>query len=349
MKFNLRKKATSLISAALVGSLLLTACSEKDLAAKVNDENITNKEYQTNLTMRRNFYISQYGEDALKQDIGNGSTLESMVKQETIDGLVFEEVLLQDAEKKNIKTSKEDLKKEVADFKKQVGGEEGYKTFLSENKIEEKYFEELMEKNLMMEVHKKNVTDDMKLKKEEVEEYYEKNKDSLLQVKASHILVESEEQANEISEAIKSGDKFEDHVDKSTEEGAAERKGDLGYFGKGQMVPEFEEAVFAMEENTVSEPVKSDFGYHIIKLTDKKEKLEDVRKDIETTLKEQKYGEYVTKLKEDAKIEILLKEEKETKKAPEKSTEKSDKASSAEQTEAEQTEEVKEQKTEKEQ
>ena len=110
----------------------------------------------------------------------------------------------------------------------------------------------------------------------EARDYYEENKDKFNQgetVNASHILVDSEELANELIEKISTGAvTFEDAAREHSSCPSKENGGNLGDFGKGQMVPEFDQAVFAMEVGTVSaSPVKTQFGYHLIKLISKKD------------------------------------------------------------------------------
>ncbi len=107
---------------------------------------------------------------------------------------------------------------------------------------------------------------------QEVIDYYEQNKDNFKNpesAKASHILVDTEEQANEIAEEIKSGLSFEDAAKKYSKCPSKDKGGDLGFFTRGRMVPEFENAAFSMEKDEISEPVKTQFGFHLIKLADK--------------------------------------------------------------------------------
>jgi parvulin-like peptidyl-prolyl isomerase len=90
------------------------------------------------------------------------------------------------------------------------------------------------------------------------------------QVRASHILVKSEKEANEIAQKIKIGDDFGALAKQYSTCPSKAKGGDLGFFGKGQMVKEFETAAFNMKKGEVSKPVKSQFGWHLIKVTDQK-------------------------------------------------------------------------------
>ena len=87
-----------------------------------------------------------------------------------------------------------------------------------------------------------------------------------VKIKCSHILVEKQSQALAILDRIKNGEKFGKLAKElSTDSGSAKRDGNLGYFTKGKMVKQFEEVAFKLQIGQISEPVKSDFGYHIIK------------------------------------------------------------------------------------
>lgn len=109
---------------------------------------------------------------------------------------------------------------------------------------------------------------------EEESKYYNDNKDQFVKpasVKAKHILVETEEEANKIAAEIEAGKAFEDAAKEYSTCPSKDRGGDLGFFTKGQMVPEFEKASFEAELNVVVGPVQTQFGYHLIKVEDKKE------------------------------------------------------------------------------
>ena len=109
---------------------------------------------------------------------------------------------------------------------------------------------------------------------EEVKEYYEANKDKFIEqptVSAKHILVEKEEDALKIKEEIDNGITFEDAAKKYSSCPSKEQGGNLGVFGRGMMVPEFEDAAFNAEIGKVTEPVKTQFGYHLILVDSKNE------------------------------------------------------------------------------
>ena len=140
-------------------------------------------------------------------------------------------------------------------------------------------------------------TKDVKLAKGEVEAYYNENSEQFTKgetVNASHILVESEEQAYEILASINGGaTTFEDAAREYSSCPSKENGGSLGDFERGQMVPEFDKAVFEMQVGEITQtPVKTQFGYHLIKLNSKGEKtvtpLEEIKDRLEAVLLEQK-------------------------------------------------------------
>ena len=129
------------------------------------------------------------------------------------------------------------------------------------------------------------------------------------EVRARHILVDSEDEAKALLDQIKAGGDFASLAkDKSKDPGAA-TGGDLGYFTKEQMVPEFAEVAFKMYPGQVSNPVKTQFGWHIIKLEDKRTRkppeFEKVKDQIEAYLARKAQSDFIAKLRQTAKIERL--------------------------------------------
>lgn len=118
---------------------------------------------------------------------------------------------------------------------------------------------------------------DVTVEEEDIKEYYEAHKDRLVavhQFDADHILVDSLEEADDIKEQLDQGADFAELAQQKSSCPSKERGGNLGAFQSGQMVPEFENALLDMEEGEISEPVKSQFGYHVIKLNEKN-KIQD--------------------------------------------------------------------------
>lgn len=183
-------------------------------------------------------------------------------------------------------------------------GAEGRKKLVDELVMHELMYSDAVEKNLdndaefveVMNNMKKSMLQQYALRKmfneisvteEDIKSYYEANKEKFVtdeMVSASHILVDSQEKAYEILEDITDGMSFEDAASKFSSCPSKEAGGALGQFGKGQMVPEFEDAVFAMQPGEISEPVKTQFGYHLIKMTEHTEKrnasLEEVYQEV---------------------------------------------------------------------
>ena len=130
------------------------------------------------------------------------------------------------------------------------------------------------------------------------------------EVHARHILVESEDEAKAVAAELKKGTDFAELAkQKSKDPGAAAEGGDLGYFTKDQMVPEFAETAFKLEKGQLSEPVKTQFGWHVIKVEDKRERpvppFEQVKDQIQTFVMRKAQSEMISKLREGAKIERL--------------------------------------------
>ena len=129
--------------------------------------------------------------------------------------------------------------------------------------------------NLLTEYAIRKAIERVDVKEEEVRAFYDENLDKFSQgetVNASHILVDSEEKAKEIAEAIKAGNTtFEEAAKEHSSCPSKEAGGNLGEFGRGQMVPEFEEAAFSLAIGEVSAPVKTQFGYHVIRVNAKNE------------------------------------------------------------------------------
>lgn len=177
---------------------------------------------------------------------------------------------------------------------------------------EDEKLDETEEFKSIMESTKKDILAQMAMAKtlggitvsdEEVSGYYEANKSQFVKgntVSAKHILTDSEEKCQSILEAIQNSEKqFEEAAKESSTCPSGAKGGDLGEFGKGQMVKEFEDAAFAAEIGQVVGPVKTQFGYHLIKVEKKNEEtvasFEEVAENIKRNLMQQKQNDAYTK------------------------------------------------------
>jgi len=129
------------------------------------------------------------------------------------------------------------------------------------------------------------------------------------EVSARHILVKTEEDALDIIERLNRGSDFAELAKEKSTGPSGSQGGDLGYFSKGQMVPEFDKVVFTLKKGEVSEPVKTQFGWHVIKVEDKRVSkppaFDTVKGQLIAGMVSQKAVEVITALRKDAKIDIL--------------------------------------------
>ncbi|MGJ7919412.1 peptidylprolyl isomerase [Neobacillus sp. LXY-4] len=234
------------------GVIGLTACSGggSDVIVKSDAGNITKDELYEAMK-------DQYGEQALQE-------------------LLYTKVLA-----KKYKVTDEELDKKVKEIKDQAGA--SFEMLLAQNGIkDEKELKEVLKPQLLIE---KAGLKEVKATDKELKDYYNNVKP---EIKARHILVADENTAKEVKAKLDGGAKFEDLAKEySTDPGSKDKGGDLGWFGAGAMVPEFENAAYALKVNEISAPVKSEHGWHVIQLTDKKEKksFEEMKEEIEYEVK----------------------------------------------------------------
>lgn len=192
-----------------------------------------------------------------------------------------------------------------------------HKMAVEEGITKSKEYEELVEKvkvELASHMAATSVVEGIQVTEEAEREFYKENQDAFqekAQVSARHILVETEEQAEQIAEELTQGLGFAEAAGKYSTCPSKEKGGDLGWFGKGQMVPEFEKAALEGEIGKVLGPVQTQFGYHLILVEDKKEKKElsfaEVKDQLMDQLLQKKkqavYAETVKKLEEKYGVE----------------------------------------------
>ncbi|MBO9128734.1 peptidylprolyl isomerase PrsA [Bacillus sp. 165] len=230
---------------------------------------------------------------------------------------VLKELVVAKVFAKKYKVTDKEVDKEFDSVKEQYGDQ--FEDALKQSGMDEKALKEQIRSNLAIKkAVEKTITD------KELKENYKP------EIQASHILVADEAKAKEIKARLDKGEDFAKLAKEFSEDtGSAENGGDLGFFGPGKMVAEFEAVAYKLKVGEISEPVKSQFGYHIIKLTDKKElePFDKVKDDIKADLVEKKVNDqtYVNKLVDDelkkADIKVEDKDLKDTFKPSEETSE----------------------------
>lgn len=220
----------------------------------------------------------------------------------TLDAMISNEVVNQEADKADVKVTQEELDAEMAVYEESYGGAEALEQALASSGMSIDDLKEEMETYLKVE---KIVGPDIEITDEQISAFFEENKDSFeqpSQVEASHILVATQEEADDVKAKLDDGGDFAElAAEYSTDTANAESGGVLGAFGAGEMAPEFEEAAFSMEVDEISKPVKTDYGFHLIQVTGKTEaveaSLENSKEQIEETLFDEalntKYAEWL--------------------------------------------------------
>ena len=263
--------------------LLITisiGCSKKSgkILAQVGNEKITVEEFEKAVE-NAPYTLQEY----LSTDIGRKQYLDAMLKEKTV---------LVAAKSQGIQ-SRPAVKKQLSEIEKR----------LKDN------YEKLKNEIIMNELLKEKVV----LGDSEVKDYYEKHKEEFekpIEIKVSHILFSAEEDAKKITEKIKKGEDFAKLAkDYSIDKMTAIKGGDLGFFGRRQYVKEFEEAAFNLKKvGDISDIVKTPLGYHIIKLTDRKQlkpqKLDDVETEIKQVLQKEKLDKWLDEISKKYKAKI---------------------------------------------
>ena len=224
----------------------------KEILAKVNDREITNEDL--------NIFLSQ-----LDPNTRMYFTQNNMMDQ-VVDELIYQEMIYMEAIEKGMDKDEDFVK------------------------VLEKTKETLLKSYALG-----KLLETVEITDEDLKNYYDNHKDNFknnASVEASHILVEDESVANEIKEKLNNGADFKELAKEYSNCPSKENGGNLGVFTKGQMVKEFEDAAFKMGVGEISDPVKTQFGYHIIKVTNKNDEsvrtFEEAKPDIERLVRREK-------------------------------------------------------------
>jgi len=298
----IKSKNIFIITILLILTLGINGCTKdpEGVVAEVNGEEITEEEYKKNLQIRKNLSKEEFGKDDLsKLDI----------KEEILNELILETLISQEAEKRNISISDEEIEKEIDKNTEEVGGEEKLREELEDSGISFDYYKEFIKKQYLFNKYKQTIFNEIDISNKKAEKYFEKNKEDLIITRASQIVVDDEKNGLDILDKLEDGEKFEDlAVEKSLDSSSAVKGGDLGYFSK-EMIKnkELEDIIFKLQVGEISELVKIEDEYYIIYLQDRKDKFEDLKDEVIILLKEEEYTKHIKELQDNAKIKIFLK------------------------------------------
>jgi peptidyl-prolyl cis-trans isomerase C len=344
MSFQLRKRIMPLIAALLVVAGAVWAQDAKvkpaqktpkapdkiaapekaekipDVVAKVNGKKITGKEYQRAYAEMLAPMMSR-GQGTVPPD--HREKFKGMI----IERLIAIELLAQKAEQSKVAVKGADIDTELENIKKRFGSDENYKKFLESQGMKESDLKDRARQNLLIKgLIDRDISGKTAVTSQEAKTYYDSHPDEFKvpeRVRARHIIVlvpdktpakakdEALAKIKEAEKLIKKGEDFAEVAKKFSQDGAAQRGGDLGYFSQGQMVPEFEKVAFSLKPGKVSSIVETKFGYHLIKVEDHQKAttqgFPEVEKKLLDNLKGQKTQKelqaYVKDLTEKAKIE----------------------------------------------
>lgn len=308
----MKKQMATLLLAALTMTMAVGCGNDEKkvegtVAIKVNGDVITQEEIDRNYDSLSAYYN-------LAGQLDERGALQ--LKRNVAASLIENELILQEATRRGLKADTEQVASLRAEYQdRYYGSAEALKTALEEQNVTEAEFDEMLEEqvlyNALEDELKKDVTVDAKA-------YYDANPDEFTvgeRVKASHILLETEEEAKDVIAKLDNGADFAELAkEKSIEPAAQSTGGDLGYFTRERMVAEFSDAAFAQEVGTYSRtPVQSEFGYHVIYVEDKKPAgiadFAEVEQSITTRLINQEvyqiFSELLAQLSDSAEIEYI--------------------------------------------
>jgi foldase protein PrsA len=322
----LKIKRVSLLAAALALSIVVAGCgivkknpeAEKNSAvAKVNGQVITKEEFDQEFEFYKNSFEAQYGSDIWNQDI-DGRKFTDVVKEQVVEALINDRLVLEDAQKQGIEVTQQEADLEIQEIKDYYGDEQEFLELLAAQGLNEEQFVGKVKQDIIKSKYREKVLENVSVSEEDIRQYYDENTKEFKNdtVRASHILLDTREEAEEVLAKVKAGEDFNQLAEQySVDPSAKTSMGDLGEFGYGDMIEPFEQAAFALDEGEISDIVETQFGYHIIKVFDKTivdpSPFEEVKDGIESSLlyyeREARYSQILTEMREQADVETFPK------------------------------------------
>jgi parvulin-like peptidyl-prolyl isomerase len=285
---------------AVAGYIKLSKIKDQTIVAFINDEEITSEELDKSYNFL--FFITGYPEE-YRQII---------TKEVFLEQLINERLLMQETEKQGFDLGDEEIGERI---EKLIGQnlltEEQFEERLNEAGFSFDYFKNYYKNQLMLsEFLNETLFSKIEVTDSEAGEYYQTNKENYGtkqgEIRARHILVNTEEEANEVLKEIRKGTDFVELAKERSIGPSSVRGGDLGFFGKGTMAEEFEKAAFGLRIGQVSEPVQTEYGWHIIKrehgIISYEEAKELIREILLIEKQKQAFNAYLDGLKAGAEI-----------------------------------------------
>lgn len=308
-------KKLNLLSFILINSILITGCnnSKDNTAIIVNDENVSSLEVQNVLNLYK-IEIESFAGEKLFED----EEYKEELKQNIINQISSMKVLYQEAKEENLLPTQYELKEHIQKIEDSINNDEKYKAKLEELGIDDYFIEEQQKLNLAIDMHRENFYKNEKISDEEIEIYYEENKDNLLSydlrlsqifiTKANKTSTEAKNEIEIILDKIKNGENFEDIAKEFSEDkNSSIKSGDLGFVSEGNVPSYLTDNYEMLEVGQISDIISSDYGYHIVKICDKIEKitsLEESKNTIEEIFIKERYLELVDELVKNSEIEL---------------------------------------------
>lgn len=232
--------------------------------------------------------------------IGKEQLFEEMLAgggEQALQNMIDKELIRQEAQKAGIKVTADDIEQQLDSIRNTFSSEEEFQQTLAMYNMTVEDLKKDMETQIQL---RKLLEPQVKVTDADIKQYFDSNLEELKepeQVKASHILVATEDEAKTILADLKNGADFATIAqEKSLDTASKENGGDLGFFAKGDMEEGFENAAFSLPVGSVSDPVKTESGYHIIKVTEHKEAHTPTLEEKQEEIREQLVNEQISTL-----------------------------------------------------
>lgn len=300
----------ALVAIMLIGAIAWSGCGAKTVAT-VDGTGITQEE----LDAQAKKDMATLPANAFPKG-KEGEARKLQVKKDSLTRLIDQLVIQQQAEKLGIKVSDADVEKQIADIKKRYPSEKEFNAALAQQKWTQEDLKDNMRNSAIVQELIKKLAPKVKVSDKAALDYYKKNRTATFtspeQFHARHILVKDLKTARKAMDGL-TDENFAARAKKySTDPGSKAKGGDLGFVSKGMFVPEFEKTALALDKKEISEPVKSQFGYHIIQLLEHKKggvmSYKQVKDQIKSMIQNQKVQEsmqtWLEKVKKASKIVI---------------------------------------------